>query len=256
MSDIVVDKDAALTVLQVAASAVSGPARAGVYEALAGALAAAQADEGCRVCVLLGHLDLFGSGGEEAQRLTEALDAARDAAPALQLMTALARFGKPLIAGVEGHCAGIATGVLLHADLVYAADTASFAMPVVNVGGCPASASTLLLPRVIGPRHAARALLFGTDFTAQQARRWGLVNDTVPHGQVAEFARARGANLALKPSGSLAAIKRLLRKTHLPDVLARMAEEQAVLRELLAQPAAAEAHTALASRRRPDFAEL
>ena len=103
-------------------------------------------------------------------------------------MQGLAAFEKPAIAAVQGLAVGIGVTMLLHCDLVYVADDASFSMPFTSLGLVPEFASTLLLPQVAGRVRAAEKLLLGKPFPAHEAVVMGLANAVLPS---AEVARAR-----------------------------------------------------------------
>jgi enoyl-CoA hydratase/carnithine racemase len=146
--------------------------------------------------------------------------------------------------------------MLFHCDLVYAGDNAAFSMPFVNLGLVPEAASSLLVPQMMGYHRAAEALLLGEPFMAEAALEVGLVNRVVPPSQANALAQAQARKLAAKPLSSLIATKRLLKKTSADAVLARMDEEGALFRRMLAEPAAREAFGAFMERRKPDFSKL
>ncbi|MDP6291679.1 MAG: enoyl-CoA hydratase-related protein, partial [Arenicellales bacterium] len=94
---------------------------------------------------------------------------------------------KPVIAAVNGICCGGGLEWALSADLILAAEHATFALPEIN-SGTIADAATLKLPKRI-PWHIAMELLFtGRWMDATEAHRWGLVNEVVPSGSLLDRA--------------------------------------------------------------------
>ena len=71
-------------------------------------------------------------------------------APVFQFLWQISHASKPIVAAVSGVAVGIGTTLLLHCDLVYAADNAKFSMPFTQLGLCPEAASSLLLPHIAG----------------------------------------------------------------------------------------------------------
>jgi len=143
--------------------------------------------------------------------------------------------------------------MLLHCDLVYAADTTKLQMPFVNLGVCPEGGSSLLLPLMMGHARAAELLMFGEPFSAADAKSAGLVNHVVPADTLLATTLARAKVLAEKPVTSLRLTKDLLKH----DIRARLHEtllrEGTHFLEQLGKPAATEAFTAFFEKRRPDF---
>ena len=86
---------------------------------------------------------------------------------------------KPVIALVEGMAVGGGFELALSCDLIYAADTASFALPEINAGTL-ADAATLRLPTRMPHHIAMELLLTGRWMDAAEAHRWGLVNEVHP----------------------------------------------------------------------------
>ena len=117
---------------------------------------------------------------------------------------------KPVIAAVNGICCGGGLEWALSADLILAAEHATFALPEIN-SGTIADAATLKLPKRI-PWHIAMELLFtGRWMDATEAHRWGLVNEVVPSGSLLDRAHELAATLAEGPPLVFAAIKEVSR---------------------------------------------
>src|SRR5687768_7317313 len=123
---------------------------------------------------------------------------------------------KPVIAAVNGIAFGGGFEIMISADIIIAADHATFALPEIN-SGTLADAATIKLPRRI-PYHVAVELLFtGRRMDAHEARHWGIVNEIVPAAHLMNHARALARHLADGPPPGFAAIKESLRETmHLP----------------------------------------
>lgn len=146
--------------------------------------------------------------------------------------------------------------MLLHCDLVYAADTATFSLPFAQLGLCPEAASSVLLPRLAGHQIAAEKLLLGEPFDALEAHRIGIVNRVLPAAELDAFAAKQAAKLAALPASSLRVTKALLKDTGGVAVAARMAEEAAHFSAMLRAPEAREAMTAFFEKRKPDFRQF
>ena len=123
---------------------------------------------------------------------------------------------KPVIAAVNGLAFGGGFEIMISADIIIAAEHATFALPEIN-SGTLADAATIKLPRRI-PYHVATEMLFtGRRFGAAEAKHWGIINEIVPAADLMSRARAVAAMLADGPPLVFAAIKETLRETlHLP----------------------------------------
>jgi enoyl-CoA hydratase/carnithine racemase len=151
---------------------------------------------------------------------------------------------------------GIGTTMLLHCDLVYAASTAKFVLPFVNLGLCPEAASSLLLPRIAGYQRAAEKLLLGEPFDANEAANMGIVNRVLSAEEVGDFAFAQARKLAALPPASLKATKALMKGGQADEVSAQMAKEAVHFASMLTAPEAKEAFTAFFEKRKPDFSRF
>lgn len=153
------------------------------------------ADDPPRVMILTGAGEHFSAGMDLGfdnpllQRLMPALqDQDADAARALIVelkacVNAVANLPFPVIAAIEGACAGGALEVALCADLRVASSTAFFSMPELQVGLAPDVGGTVRLVRVIGRSRASELLLTGRRLDADTACQWGLVHRTCDAGQ-------------------------------------------------------------------------
>ena len=123
----------------------------------------------------------------------------------------LPNLNKPVIAAVNGIACGGGFELALSADLIIAAEHATFALPEIN-SGTVADAATLKLPKRM-PYHVAMDLLFtGRWMDAEEAARWGVVNKVVPANQLMDSARKMAALLASGPPLVYAAIKEIARE--------------------------------------------
>jgi len=123
---------------------------------------------------------------------------------------------KPVIAAVNGMAVGGGFELALSADLILTASHARFALPEIKAGQL-ADAASIKLPRRI-PHHVAMELLLtGRWMEAEEAKRWGLVNEVVPADCLLARARKIAVLLASGPPLVFAALKEVIRETaHLP----------------------------------------
>ena len=143
-------------------------------------------------------------------------------------MQELRGLNKPVIAAVNGIACGGGLEIALSADLIVAADTASFALPEIRSGTVADSASIRLPKRI--PYHVAMDLLLtGRWFDTAEAQHWGLVNRVVPAAELMAEARALADLLASGPPLVYAAIKEIVREAEdmkFQDALNRITRSQ------------------------------
>ena len=180
-----------------------------MYQSLAAHLHAALADSAVRAVLLSGAGASFSAGND----LNDFLSGPEftSAHPAMDVLRTLATFDKPVVAAVHGPVIGIGVTMLLHCDLVVAAQGTQLIMPFVALGLVPEAGSSLLLPRLVGTQRAAELLLLGQPLDAAEAQRLGLVNRVVEADGLLEEARSLAQRLAQQPVEALRATKRLLR---------------------------------------------
>ncbi len=117
---------------------------------------------------------------------------------------------KPVIAAVNGICCGGGLELALSADIILAADTATFALPEIR-SGTVADAASIKLPKRIPYHIAMEMLLTGRWLDAEEAHRWGFVNQLLPQHGLQEKAMELARMLAGGPPLVYAAIKEVVR---------------------------------------------
>jgi len=224
-----------------------------MYAQLTEALAAAGRDPQVRVVLLAGSRECFTAGNDVSDFLKRRPG---ETSPVFGLFQVLPALEKPVVAAVAGPAVGIGTTLLLHCDLVYAAADARFQLPFVPLGIVPEFGSTLLLPRLSGYQRAAKLLLLGQPFGAQEAFEAGIVTEVVLKEELLEKAEAAAAMLAALPPESLKLTKRLMKQGQARELEAQIAEEGRLFVERLASPEAKEAMSAFLEKRKPDFSRF
>jgi enoyl-CoA hydratase/carnithine racemase len=222
-----------------------------MYDEIRAALSSAADDASIRAVLIHGAAGMFTSGNDLHDFMQ--YRPGGDDSPGTRFLGALAALDKPVVAAVEGYAIGIGTTMLLHCDLVYAADSARFQLPFVNLALVPEAASSYLLPRLVGHARAAELLYFGDPFDAATAKELGIVNKVVPAAGVLAFARERVAALVARPLDALRQTKRLLKAPLAESTRARMHAEHQVFAERLGSAEVREAITAFFEKRTPDF---
>lgn len=230
-----------------------------MYQSMADAINDGERDANVRAILITGKPEIFTAGND----LEDFLKSARstDGVPleeraVFRFMLALSGATKPVVAAVAGAAVGIGTTLLMHCDLVYAADNAKFSMPFSQLGLCPEFASSLLLTQVAGYPRAAEKLMLGEAFLAQEALEMGLVSKVLPVADLPAFARAQAAKLVALPASSVRATKQLMKASRNAAITQTMTAENKLFGAMLEAPEAKEAFTAFFEKRKPDFSKF
>jgi enoyl-CoA hydratase/carnithine racemase len=216
-----------------------------------------ESEKAIRTIVLTGAGGNFCSGGDVHEiigpltrmRPDELLEFTRMTG---DVVKAMRRCPQPVIAAVEGICAGAGAILAMASDLRYAAPSAKVAFLFVRVGlaGCDMGACAIL-PRIVGQGRAAELLYTGRSMSAEEGLAWGFFN------QVSDpvLAKALGiaGELAEGPSAAHAMTKRMLHEEWNVGV------DQAIEMEALAQASLMQkqdfrrAYEAFAAKQKPRF---
>lgn len=224
-----------------------------MYAAMADALEQAERDAAIRVALITGAGDAFTAGNDLGDFMSAPPQGAD--APVFRFLRAIASASKPVIAAVNGLAVGVGTTMLLHCDLVYAARSATFTAPFVNLALVPEAASSLLLPQRIGHAKAAELFLLGAKLDAAGAEAAGLVAAVFDDAALLAEATSRAKALAAKAPNAVRLTKALMKRQPEP-VAERMAEEARHFGAQLTSPEVREAITAFMQKRAPDFSSF
>ncbi|NWJ69246.1 enoyl-CoA hydratase/isomerase family protein [Pseudonocardia sp. ICBG1122] len=203
-------------------------------EALLPAVVEVAGDESVRAIVLTGAGKAFCVGqdlGEHAAALeADPVDALgtvrRHYNP---LIRALNEAPKPVVAAINGPCVGAGLGIALATDLRIAAEGLKFATAFTGIGLSTDSGLAASLAHAVGVSRATELVLLNEQFTAEDARNWGLVRDVVPADEVLGTALELARRLAAGPTRAYAEVKGALRfgaVNELPAVLEYEADAQ------------------------------
>lgn len=183
-------------------------------EELKRALTDADGNEDTRIVLLSGNGPDFCAGAdlEQLERIAaggDPLDNLDDAAALGDLFIRMRRTRVPVVAAVHGNAIAGGAGLATAADLIVAADDATFGYPEVNLGFVPAMVMALLR-RSVGEKIAFDLAAGGHRFDAREAHRLGLVNRIFPAALFEHEVTAFAAGLAARSASALRLIKRLL----------------------------------------------
>ena len=122
----------------------------------------------------------------------------------------LPHMNKPVICAVNGICCGGGLEIALSTDIILAAEHATFALPEIK-SGTVADAASIKLPKRIPYHIAMEMLLTGRWLDAQEANRWGFVNEILPADKLMQRAWELAEMIAAGPPLVMAAIKEVVR---------------------------------------------
>lgn len=191
-----------------------------------------------RAVVLTGAGGNFCSGAD----VRDILGPLADKSPAEQrkfmhmasdLILAIRDTPQPIVAAIDGVCAGAGACIAMASDLRYGtpASTVAFLFVRVGLAGCDMGACAML-PRIVGQGRAAELLFTGRAMDGAEAERWGFYNRLVAPDALLSEAQAMARSLAYGPTGAHAVTKAMLNSEWdmgLEDFLEAEADAQAEL---------------------------
>jgi enoyl-CoA hydratase/carnithine racemase len=216
----------------------------------------ADADPEVRAIVLTGSGRAF-CPGLDTERLSTAAGEGKLELDARRPQTYPLGVRKPMIAAINGACAGIGLMQALNCDVRFAASGAKFTTAYARRGLPAEYGSSWLLPRLIGIEHALDLLLSARVFLAEEAKELGLVSRVCEPGDVLAEARAYARVLAERCSPrSMAAIRRQVYTDLSRSFEDSMVHTLATMEVFAAYPDFAEGVASFVENRPPDFEGL
>ena len=202
----------------------------GMWEEFARMLTELEDGTPARALVLRGAGGYFSSGGdvknppargEGALRMGKRLELGQRVLARLQALPF------PTLAAVEGGAWGVAWGMALSCDLLFAAESAQFGAPFVNLGIVPDGGVAWQLVRQLGRRKAADILLSCRTLGARECHDLGLASHVVPDGTAVEAALAYARTMGKGNRQALELAKRMIAQAETAPLAECMAAELA-----------------------------
>ena len=218
------------------------------------ALREADADPDVRVIVVTGAGKGFCSGADLSilAQGPENLDRFVDGFSTDDMFTAAMSLGTPVAMAVNGAAAGVGMVLALSGDVRFAASGASFISAFTRLGLTAEYGIAWLLPRLVGEGRAREILLSGRPVAAEEALRIGLVDAVSDDALATALSWAHDVAAHCSPS-AMATMKGQLRRSAEQSLPQQLTESLALMSQSFRWPDLAEAMTARAEKRAPDF---
>lgn len=186
------------------------------YRELVNFFRACALDDGVKTIVVTGAGGNFSSGGDVFEIIGPLVQMNTKNLMAFTRMTgdlvkAMRACPQPIVAAVEGICAGAGAIIAMASDLRLAASGAKvgFLFNKVGLAGCDMGACAML-PRIIGQSRASELLYTGRFMTAEEGERWGFFSRVVTANDVLAQAQALAGQIAAGPTFANTMTKRML----------------------------------------------
>ena len=217
-------------------------------------------DDDVRAVVIRGAGRVFSAGGDIREMLS-CLRSGEDRAAYFrvplsafgEIVLALRRTPKPVLAAVHGAVAGVAFNAMLACDLTIAAEKTRFTQAFIKLGLSPDGGGTWFLPRIVGYARACELTFLPTELDAATARDWGLINWVVPEEEFDTTVKETALQLASAPVAGMARTKALLNSAYERDLASQIEAERLAQVDNAASHDFEEGITAFVEKREPRF---
>lgn len=206
-----------------------------------------------KVIVITGSGRAFAAGAEITEMAEQSPESLRQSNFIGNSWEALAAVKKPTIALVNGYALGGGLELAMMADIIWAAESANFALPEITLGVVPGAGGSQRLPRAIGMMRAMAYILTGEKFSAKMAWDFGLVAKVLPDEELLPKGLEFAEKMAQLSLPALIAAKQLVRQTAELPLTDGIAKERQVFYDLFATANQKEGMRAFLEKRKPKF---
>ena len=210
-------------------------------------------DASVRAVVLTAEGKVFSAGVDMKKRAASVRDDGDTWAylrAARESFYAIRECKKPVVAAINGVALGAGFGLIAHCDILVAADTASVGLPEIDVG---LMGGGTVVQQMFSPSTARRMLFTGYRMPAAELFRLGIIEASVPHGQLMETAMGLARDLASKSPTAMRYAKQTMNTIAEMPARESYRFEQNMTAELSKSADAREAMLAFAEKRAPVF---
>ena len=212
-------------------------------------------DKSIKVLILTGEGDKAFIAGADIASMRDytALEGKFFSRQGQELLFQIETLPIPVIACVNGFALGGGTEISMACDFIYAADSAMFGQPEINLGIIPGFGGTQRLSRLVGKSMAKELCMTGVMISAQEAKDIGLVNKVVPKDSLWDETMKTARLLAAKGKVSIRAAKEAIERGYDQDLRTGCYIESDAFGICMASPDAKEGMSAFLEKRKADF---
>jgi 2-(1,2-epoxy-1,2-dihydrophenyl)acetyl-CoA isomerase len=253
MSEVLTSRDGAVLTITLNRPEVFNAFNAALHAALRVALEEA-ADADVRAVVITGAGRGFCAGQDlkEFQEMPKSIRERLEQTyhPSIRLIRGLE---KPVIAAVNGPCAGAGLSLAAACDIRIAADAATFVPGFIGIGLVPDSGGTWFIHRLLGFARAFEWMTSNRRLTAVEAHAWELVSEVVEADSLAARTAELAAFYADQPTRAIGMTKRLFEHAYGASLDAQLELEAELQQEATGTADFAEGVAAFLEKRPPRF---
>jgi enoyl-CoA hydratase len=226
---------------------------AALIEDLNAALEAFETDPAIGAIVLTGSEKAFAAGAD----IKEMRDRTNPAAMTEDFIgagwEAVLRVKKPVIAAVAGFALGGGCELAMMCDMIFAADTAKFGQPEINLGVIPGAGGTQRLTRAVGKSKAMDLILTARMMDAAEAERANLVSRVFPADQLLPEVMKIADKIANLSPVAVQFAKQSVNRAFEMTLAEGVRHERALFLSLFGTPDQKEGMGAFVEKRKPNF---
>lgn len=233
-------------------NALNEDAKSEIVEAVTGF----DADPSVHVIILTGSKRVFAAGTDVEQMVSRSFHSARFKRDEGAWIDHVAGTRKPIIAAVSGFALGGGCELAMAADIVIAAEDATFGQPEVQLGTLPSSGGTQRLVRAVGKAKAMEMVLTGRKMNASEAESAGLVTRVAKKGEALQEARDVAEVIARHSTPVVSAAKECVNVAHETSLSQGLLFERRAFQATYSLDDQKEGMKAFLDKRKPHFSNM